>query len=107
MGVNVQEEYGGSDATFFSAVLVIQELAKVDPAGAAAGPTNEATGRSTEPRIGSRSLYGPEPTPTSELCERSLIGELIRATPSTSNAWPGTRSAMLIALVESLRPEGS
>lgn len=32
MGVNVQEEYGGSDASFFSAVLVIQELAKVDPA---------------------------------------------------------------------------
>jgi len=30
MGVNVSETYGGSSATFFSTVLLIEEIAKVD-----------------------------------------------------------------------------
>ena len=31
MGIEVSPEYGGAGASFFSAVLVIEELAKVDP----------------------------------------------------------------------------
>lgn len=32
MGVEIPEKYGGADASFMSAILVIEELAKVDPA---------------------------------------------------------------------------
>jgi len=31
MGIEIPQEYGGSDASFLSAILVIEELAKVDP----------------------------------------------------------------------------
>ena len=31
MGVEIEAEYGGTDSTFFSSILVIEELAKVDP----------------------------------------------------------------------------
>ena len=31
MGVDVDSKYGGTGSTFFSAMLVIEELAKVDP----------------------------------------------------------------------------
>ncbi|XP_072883742.1 short/branched chain specific acyl-CoA dehydrogenase, mitochondrial isoform X1 [Hemitrygon akajei] len=31
MGIEIQEKYGGSESTFFSSILVIEELAKVDP----------------------------------------------------------------------------
>lgn len=31
MGITVDPKYGGTGASFFSAVLVIEELAKVDP----------------------------------------------------------------------------
>ena len=30
MGIEVETEYGGSGSTFFSAILAIEELAKVD-----------------------------------------------------------------------------
>ena len=30
MGVNISETYGGSSATFFSTILLIEEIAKVD-----------------------------------------------------------------------------
>lgn len=32
MGVEIPEQYGGTGSTFFSSILVIEELAKVDPA---------------------------------------------------------------------------
>ncbi|XP_066549332.1 short/branched chain specific acyl-CoA dehydrogenase, mitochondrial isoform X2 [Amia ocellicauda] len=32
MGIEIDEQYGGTGSTFFSSVLVIEELAKVDPA---------------------------------------------------------------------------
>ncbi|XP_035675029.1 short/branched chain specific acyl-CoA dehydrogenase, mitochondrial-like [Branchiostoma floridae] len=32
MGVEVEAEYGGTDSTFFSSCLVVEELARVDPA---------------------------------------------------------------------------
>lgn len=31
MGITVDPKYGGTGASFFSAVLVIEELAKIDP----------------------------------------------------------------------------
>ena len=31
MGVEIEAEYGGTNSTFFSSILVIEELAKVDP----------------------------------------------------------------------------
>lgn len=31
MGIQIAPEYGGAGANFFSAILVIEELAKVDP----------------------------------------------------------------------------
>ena len=31
MGIEVSPDYGGAGANFFSAILVIEELAKVDP----------------------------------------------------------------------------
>jgi short-chain 2-methylacyl-CoA dehydrogenase len=31
MGIEIPSEYGGSEASFTSAILVIEELAKVDP----------------------------------------------------------------------------
>ncbi|XP_028390952.1 short/branched chain specific acyl-CoA dehydrogenase, mitochondrial-like [Dendronephthya gigantea] len=31
MGVEIEAEYGGTDSTFFSSIIVIEELAKVDP----------------------------------------------------------------------------
>lgn len=31
MGVEIDPEYGGTGSTFFSTILVIEELAKVDP----------------------------------------------------------------------------
>lgn len=32
MGIEIDSEYGGTNSTFFAANLVIEELAKVDPA---------------------------------------------------------------------------
>lgn len=32
MGIEIDPEYGGTGSTFFSSILVIEELAKVDPA---------------------------------------------------------------------------
>lgn len=32
MGIEIEAEYGGTNSTFFSSILVIEELAKVDPA---------------------------------------------------------------------------
>lgn len=32
MGIEIDPEYGGTGTTFFSSILVIEELAKVDPA---------------------------------------------------------------------------
>ncbi|RXM30998.1 Short/branched chain specific acyl-CoA dehydrogenase, mitochondrial [Acipenser ruthenus] len=32
MGIEIPEQYGGTGSTFFSSILVIEELAKVDPA---------------------------------------------------------------------------
>lgn len=32
MGIEIESEYGGSNSTFFSSILVIEELAKVDAA---------------------------------------------------------------------------
>lgn len=32
MGIEIDPEYGGTGASFFSSILVIEELAKVDPA---------------------------------------------------------------------------
>ena len=31
MSIEVESEYGGTDSTFFAAMLAIEELAKVDP----------------------------------------------------------------------------
>eukprot|EP00061_Rhincodon_typus_P012575 g38396.t1 len=31
MGIEIEEQYGGPESTFFSSILVIEELAKVDP----------------------------------------------------------------------------
>ena len=31
MGIEIDTEYGGSGSTFFSSILTIEELAKVDP----------------------------------------------------------------------------
>lgn len=31
MGIEIPEKYGGTGASFFSSILVIEELAKVDP----------------------------------------------------------------------------
>lgn len=31
MSIEIETEYGGSGSTFFSAILAIEELAKVDP----------------------------------------------------------------------------
>lgn len=31
MGIEIDPEYGGTGSTFFSSILVIEELAKVDP----------------------------------------------------------------------------
>lgn len=31
MGLEIDPEYGGSGASFFSAILTIEELAKIDP----------------------------------------------------------------------------
>lgn len=31
MGIEIEAEYGGTNSTFFSSILVIEELAKVDP----------------------------------------------------------------------------
>lgn len=32
MSIELEEEYGGTGASFFSIILVVEELAKVDPA---------------------------------------------------------------------------
>lgn len=32
MGLEIDPEYGGAGATFFSSIITIEELAKVDPA---------------------------------------------------------------------------
>lgn len=31
MGIEIDTEYGGSGSTFFSSILTIEELAKIDP----------------------------------------------------------------------------
>ena len=31
MSIEIESEYGGTDSTFFAAMLAIEELAKVDP----------------------------------------------------------------------------
>jgi short-chain 2-methylacyl-CoA dehydrogenase len=32
MGIEIPHEYGGTGASFFSSILVVEELSKVDPA---------------------------------------------------------------------------
>ena len=31
MGIEIEEKYGGAGSTFFSSIIAIEELAKVDP----------------------------------------------------------------------------
>ena len=31
MGIEIPDEYGGTEASFMSAILVVEELAKIDP----------------------------------------------------------------------------
>ena len=42
MGIEIPEEYGGAGASFFTSVLVVEELSRVDPAVA-----SSATGATT------------------------------------------------------------